>query len=44
MKRIERLEFELAYYDVAVEHTNHNSTGTFPKTDSLIDTILIICI
>ena len=25
---IERLEFELAYYDVAVQHVNHNDKGT----------------
>ena len=26
----ERLEFELAYYDFAVQHINHNATGN-PK-------------
>ena len=24
-----QLEFELAYYNVVVQHVNHNTTGTF---------------
>ena len=31
MNVIARLEFELAYYDVAVQRINHCTTGTYPK-------------
>ena len=30
MNGTERLEFELAYFDVVVEHVNHYGTGNFP--------------
>ena len=46
VKIITRLEFELAYYDVAVRHVNHYTTGTPPNSALLrpydLDLIRII--
>ena len=33
---IARLEFELAYYDVVVQHVNHNTTETLPLGMGLV--------
>ena len=30
---IAQLEFELSYYDVAVQHVSHNASRTFPNDD-----------
>ena len=37
MNVIVRPEFELVYYDVAIQHVSHNTTGTFPSTKSNIN-------
>ena len=31
MNAIARLKFELANYDITVQHVNHNATGTPPN-------------
>ena len=35
-----RLDFELVYYDVKVQHVNHNATGTHCKNSEILVTLL----
>ena len=40
MDVLERLEFELAYYDVVIQHVRNNTTKTTPTTDNIKTTNL----
>ena len=44
VKIIERLEFELAYYDVTVRHVSHNTTGTPMFLIVCVSVCLCVCV